>query len=332
MKVKVATYNTVTHWGPEEKKNLDLAVGYIAEAAAAGAQLICFPEGYPGPCHGELEVTAADGREFVEVMRDEAKRNNVYVSFGNVEPADVDGAFYLTHKFMSPEGKLLANYRRVQPDHPQLNSWLMNGRRHILPGNEIPTIDTDLGRIGLMICSELWVPEISRIHMLQGAQILIAPVSGAPTGSHYRLKDTWHAIARARAAENQLYVLIAENSFVRPEGDSKLGVACIAGPEEMLATAGATPGPMYAELDLDRQNWLRTRYVETDLLTPPATEDFVPIGVRTGQIHDRRPEMYSKLVQPQADAFRYEYFKDGLDSVDDEYVRVRNNTAPVLNG
>lgn len=329
MKLKVAVFSTITYWGEEEYKNLDQAVKYVDEAASAGAKLICFPEGYPGPCHGPMP-DPRQSQEPVAVMCEQARKHGLYISMGNVESVDgVDGAYYLTHKLIGPDGRLLANYKRVQPDHPQLNSWLMNGRRHILPGDEIITVPTEIGRIGLMICSELWVPEISRIQMLQGAQIIIAPVSGAPSRSKFILKDTWHCIARARSAENQLYVLIAENVFVTPEGHSKLGVACIAGPEEMLAVSSA-PGPVYSELDLDRLAWLRTRYVESDLLAAPDDpSNFDPVRTRTGQIHDRRPELYGPLVQAQADAFNYHYYRGGLESVSVEYEKVRRHPLPV---
>lgn len=330
MKVKVASYSTLTHWGEDEHKNVDMAVAYVREAAANGARLICFPEGYPGPCHGPLPNPRL-AREPVAVMCEEARAHGVYISLGNLEPVPgMADAYHLTHKLISPEGKLIANYKRVQPDHPQLNAWLMNGRRHVLPGDEIVTVETDIGRIGLMICSELWVPEIARIQMLQGAQIIIAPVSGAPGMSKFRLRDTWHCVARSRCAENLVYVIIAENVFITPHGHSKLGVACVAGPEEMLAAATA-PGAIYAELDLDRLAWLRTRYVESDLLEPPTDpEDFRPVRCRTGQIHDRRPDLYAPLVRPQADAFRYNYYVDGLESVEREYERVRRYPRPVL--
>jgi len=78
-----------------------------------------------------------------------------------------------------------------------------------------------------------------------------------------------------------------------------------------------------AELDMERIEWLRTRYVESDLLAEPTSPDFRPIGARTGQIHDRRPDMCHKFVEPQPDAFNYFYFRDGPDAYKLEYKKVR---------
>jgi predicted amidohydrolase len=320
--VKVAAFAAESHYGAEEHRNAKKAIQYLEQAARAGAQLVCFPEGFPGPCHGNLDVRESP----IDLVCQKAKEYGLYVSASNLEKnPEIEDTYYLTHKLISPQGKILANYKRVQPDHPQLNAWLMSGRMHVLPGDEIMVVDTELGKIGLQICSELYVPEITRIQMLKGAVIVLSPVSGASKPSHYRLRETWQCVARARAAENLLYVIISENVFHRDKGINFLGVACVAGPESFLAKCPETPEPcmLTATLDLERIEWLRTRYVESDLLAEPASADFRPIGARTGQIHDRRPEMYQKLVEPQADAFNYFYFKEGLNAWQKEYKKVR---------
>ncbi len=321
--VKVAAFATESHYGDEEYLNAKKAIDYIEQAARAKAQLVCFPEGFPGPCHGNLDVEESP----LEMICQKAKEYGLYVVASNLERnPDIEDTYYLTSKLVSPEGKILANYKRVQPDHPQLNAWLMNGRKHVLPGNDIMVVETELGKIGLQICSELYVPEISRIQMLKGATIIIAPVSGASKPSHFKLKETWQCIARARAAENLLYVVISENVFYRDNRKNFLGVASVSGPEGFLAKCPETPEPcmLTATLDMERIEWLRTRYVESELLAEPSSENFRPIGTRTGQIHDRRPEMYQSLVEPQEDAFNYFYFRNGLDAYELEYKKVRD--------
>lgn len=320
--VKVAAFATESYYGDEEYKNAKKAIHYLEQAARAGAQLVCFPEGFPGPCHGTLDVKESP----IDMVCKKAKEYGLYVTASNLEKnLEIEDTYSLTLKLISPKGKILANYKRVQPDHPQLNAWLMNGRMHIIPGEEIIVVDTELGKIGLQICSELFVPEIARIQMLKGATIIISPVSGGPNYTHYKLRETWQCIARARAAENLLYIIISENVFIRNNRKNLLGVSCVAGPEGFLAKCTEKPKPLMltAALDIERIEWLRTRYVESDLLTEPPSSDFRPIGTRTGQIHDRRPKMYKKLIESQRDAFNYFYFREGLNAWKKEYKKVR---------
>ncbi len=100
----------------------------------------------------------------------------------------------------------------------------------------------------------------------------------------------------------------------------------IAGPEEAVA-ASHDPGVIVGDLDMDRLRWFRTRYYEPEFFEEP--NDAKPVTrCRPGQIHDRRPELYGPLVQPQEDAFNYLYYKDGLDAWRREYEKVRERALP----
>ena len=262
-------------------------------------------------------------------MRDKARQHKVYISASDLEEnLALEGTYYLTHKLISPEGEVLANYIRVQPDHPPLNAYLMGGKMHILPGDEITVVETGLGNIGLQICSELWVPELSRIQMLKGADIIISPVNGAHSLTHFRLSNTWRCIARARAAENLVFVIVPENIFFINGRHFNLNVGCVASPEGFLARSKG-PGIMKATLDMERLNWLRTHYVEEDLLSPPKDpKKFRPVKCRPGQNHDRRPESYDLLTQPQSEAYDYSYYRKGLDTWQEDYRKVRGQPRP----
>jgi predicted amidohydrolase len=329
MKIKVAAVSTESYYGQEEYKNAYRALKYMEEAVALGAELVAFPEGYPGPCHGPLDSGGKLPFKPMDALREKARECGVYVTASDLEEnPEIADTFYLTHKLISPEGEISANYKRVQPDHQDLNAFLMGGRRHILPGDEITVAETKLGNMGLQICSELFVPEISRVQMLKGADLIVAPVNGVHRDTQFRLKQTWRSIAHARAAENLLFVIMPENVFLVNGRLYALNVGCIVGPEGFLAMAEG-PGIMVATLDMDRLNWLRTRYVEEELLHPPKNPDnFQPIKARPGQNHDRRPELYRLLAQPQTDAFDYFYFKEGIESWPENYHRVRKQPRP----
>jgi predicted amidohydrolase len=341
MVVRIAAVQALSYYGDQEYRNVDLAVRYIDEAAKGGADLIILPEGYPGPNNGPLDSGGRLTQRPIDVMREKARDHKIFLSCGELEAnPDMRDTFYLTQKLVSPGGEILSRYARVQPDHMYLNAYLMGGRKHILPGDNRKGLDplkdvrgvvgTPLGTIGIQICSEIFVPELSRIQMLMGAQIILAPMNGWPGGgSKYRCKETWHCIARARAAENLVFVVIPDIIYERPElsygPNDQEGFGIVASPEKVLAQR-TDPGPMCVELDLDRLKWLRNRYFDDDNLAPPEHPDFVPIGCRPGENHDRRPEFYRPLIEPQPDAFNYFYFRNGLNEFVREFEKVKKAT------
>ncbi len=330
--VKIAAVSPLSFDGEEDYKNAARAQAYVDEAAGNGAQLVCFPEGYPGPVFGPMDSGGHLARTPVEMMCDSARQHRVYISCGNLEESkEVPGAYYLTNKLISPQGKILANYRRCHPTTPLLNATLYGGKMHLLPGDEPMVVDTDLGRIGLIICSEIFVPELSRIEMLMGAEIILAPVGGSHRGRKAGASQatasgelsTWQCIARARAAENLVYVITCINVF-SPE--QRRG-SFVAGPERVVAKSDSH-GILYATLDMDNLWYLRTRYEEDEDFAPAAggAADRRPRLTKFGIIHHRRPDLYHKLVEPQPDTYDFFYYERGLDAWKEELKKVHTFT------
>ncbi len=321
--IRVAAVQPRCVWGDGEWQNAWQCVRLIDEAAASGARLITFPEAYPGPGHGPMDSGGHLPASPIEMVRERAARHRVYVAASCLDRVpDRPDAYWLTLKLIGPDGAILANYKRVQPDTHYLNEYLHGGRMHVLPGDEIMVVPTELGRIGLQICSELFVPELSRIQMLRGAEIIIAPVNGQHSETKPQVAETWRCVARARAAENLCYVLATQNVF----RDETRGVGIIAGPERALATTDGA-GILLADLDLDRLAYFRCAHYGRGHFTPPTPEE-PATGCRPGQIHERRPELYGALVAPQEDAFDYFTYGKGPDAVAREHARVRDYYYP----
>ena len=320
MKVKVAAVQPLSYYGEEEYRNMELAPGYIDTASAQGARLVCFPEGYPGPYSGPIDSNGKLPAHPIESLCKKAKEKGVYVFAGCVEenPAIKD-TYYLCHKLISPEGQILANYRRTHPTHPLANAMFMGGKMHLIPGEELIVVDTEIGKLGLCICSEIWAPEIPRILTLKGAQIILAPSGGNPVQIRCKTRDNWHCIARARAVENSVYLVVTQSYYENAGG---LGRTAMFGPEFPLGTL-TDAGVLIAEFDLDRINEIRNRYLDEEVLSPPESEKDVFYS-RPGQVYDRRPELYGLLTQPTEQAFDYKYYEKGLDSYKEEYERVRH--------
>src|SRR5258705_10375643 len=134
-------------------------------------------------------------------VRERARARRVWVSAGRLEPGTLPDTFHIAHLLIDDQGEIRARYRRVQPNHPVFNAYLMGGRHHVLPGDELRTVDAPFGRSGLLICSELFVPELSRILMLRRADLVVAPGGGAHGARRPRLQETGRPVPRARAAE-----------------------------------------------------------------------------------------------------------------------------------
>jgi len=312
-KVKVAAIQPESIYGENEYQNALNAPKYLEEAARTGAQLICFPEGYPGPAHGPLDSKGKLDRTPIEILCEAVRKlGSAYVAASNVERVNGEkDLYYLCQKLIDPKGRIIGNHRRVQPDEPDLNEYLFNGKRDFAPGKECVVCDTEIGKIGLLICSELWVPELVRIEALMGAEIIVAPVNGLHEESEHGsanppLWDTWKCISRCRAAENVIYVIVTQNCFIK----KYRMVGHIAGPENMLAELDKA-GISTAELDMERLHWLRDHSYSWDILSPPKGKPLIqlPIGTRPGQQILRRPEVYQKLLEPLPSDWDYFYYQ-----------------------
>jgi predicted amidohydrolase len=323
-KVRVGAVLPETYWNEEEWKNAAPALRYVDEAAKKNVQLLVFPEGYPGPMTGPI-LSKHLSYKPIDALREKAREHSLYVLAGDVEEnLNLQDTYFLTLKLISPQGEILARYLRVQPDTPPLNAYLYNGKAHLLPGKEFKVVETSLGRIGLEICSELFVPEISRILMLRGAEILVSPVHGFHSKTMYGplLWDTWRCMARARAAENLCYVIVTKNLYRIKGIDRKKqaeGGAFVAGPEKMIASR-ETPGLLVADLDMERLTYLRTRnYDEENLSRPNGKKKYPSLACRPGQIWERNPELFKELSEPHKYSFNYSYHTQGLDAWIEQY-------------
>ncbi len=314
--IKVAVVAPQTFRGDDEYRNVERASAYVTEAAEHDAHLVCFPEAYPGPSSGPMNSGGLLPTTPTEAMCQLAIRHSLYISCGNLEESEeIPDAYYLTHKLISPKGEIMANYKRCQPTPPPLNARLYGGRMHLLPGNELMVVDTELGKIGLIICSELWVPELSRIETLMGAEVIIAPIGGSFRKSPILSHDLdhlspWQCIARARAAENMVYVITTSNVFF---ADQPWGTF-IAGPEGTLAVSPGV-GISYATLDMERLRYLRSTNINEEYLNQPLdSSKYRPICTSPGMNRERRPALYTKLVEHQPNAYDYFYYKSEMDT------------------
>jgi predicted amidohydrolase len=234
--------------------NLATAVDLLERAAAAGADVAVLPEylDYLGPADGEPKPEPIDG-EFATAVADAARRLSMWViggSFHEVGP-DPEHTFNTTLVF-DRGGALAATYRKIhlfdidiagRPDVSYRES------RRVAPGSEITTVDIEGIRFGLSICYDLRFPELYRGLAVAGAQVLVVPAAFTThTG-----RDHWEVLLRARAIENQCYVVAAAQTGGHDPGRSCFGHSMVIDPwGTVLTQAVDEVGVFVADVDQQR--------------------------------------------------------------------------------
>jgi predicted amidohydrolase len=221
--------------GPDKRTQLTEADNYIRDAAAAGAHYVVFPEMYPGPAQPDSGFTA---REVREHMIQDASAAKVWVFFSGPEPAP-NGGQYNTCFAVSPVGKIAGAYRKIIP---------ACGEASVPGDNQTPlVIDCDGLKVGLIICWEVWFPEMARMATVLGADVLFCPTGGLV----YELTPSWKTLVAARAAENDIYTAACLNAYGLEDG-----MCVVYSPEGLIAERKGV-GLLYADLDLNRLRYLR---------------------------------------------------------------------------
>jgi predicted amidohydrolase len=283
MKIQVAAVNAKIVLGRKGcDENLLVAEQYIKESVARSAQIICFPETFPGPT-----IEPFEGFSPHAFMSQMAREKNVYLVYGlaeRVDPAS-DAAHYITECLVDNSGKLVGKYHRCCPPGPWRykggNFWDVN----YVAADELPVFETDLGRIAMLVCSEVYMPELSRCMAIQGAEITFLP-AGRVKGKSAQLYDTWKTLIKARAFENIMYTVTCQNV----QTDER-ALAMICAPDELVACTDKE-GVIVAQCDLDRVREMR---LASDY------EDFEAIsaayGTKTGTLREwRRPKIYLDIL------------------------------------
>lgn len=261
---------------PSHEANVPRAVELIAQGASLGAQLILFPEHSPGPFRPGERYDAGPA------IAEAAVTGGIAVCWSRVEEG-ADGRWRLVVYVTGPDGSPVARYERAHPatvPPGDTGGW-------IAPGSELCSFELGGVPMGIVVCSELWVPEPARVLAVRGVEVILSPAGGHFTS----LTDNWQLLARARAIENLCHVALTNNLY-----GAERGAAMICGPEHPLASSG-TEELIVATLDLARARWLRD---QDDSLGEPKAFDSIP-----GLVRARRPELYGELAAPAEGLFDY---------------------------
>lgn len=240
---------STTDW----QSNLDRVVLYVEQAVDAGARLITLPEnyGFLGRESDKLpHAQSVEDGPFIEPLRKLAQKHKVGILAGSIPETGPDaGHVYNTSVMIGVSGETLASYRKIHLfdiDIPGEVSFQESSA--VTAGTEAVVVDFEGWKIGLTVCYDLRFPHLYQVLVDQGASILTVPAAFTlQTG-----KDHWEVLLRARAIENQCFVLASNQFGHHSKGRASWGKSLIADPwGTLMALMPEKEGFVMAQLQPD---------------------------------------------------------------------------------
>ncbi len=244
---RVAAVQTVS--GGDVAVNLAQAEPLIVEAVAEGARLVVLPEYFGifgARATDKLAVRETDGDGPQQAfLAERAVKHGIWLVGGTVplacgDPARVRSACLV----YGPDGRRAGRYDKIHLFAFSRGDERYDEGKTIEPGTEVVTIDLPCGRVGLSVCYDLRFPELYR-GMGELALIIVPSAFTATTGAAH-----WHLLLRARAVENQCYVLAAAQGGVHPGGRRTYGHSLLIDPwGAIVAEHELGPGVVVGDVD-----------------------------------------------------------------------------------
>jgi predicted amidohydrolase len=240
----------------EKPRNLAVAERLVRDAAADGAELVALPEKWNLLAGGEALLAGAEPLDgpSLDAAREWAAALGIHLLAGSISERAGAKAFN-TSVLIGPDGGDLAVYRKIHMFDVDVGGVAYRESEHEEPGSEIVVAQAgQLPDVGLTVCYDLRFPELFRILAVRGARLIAVPSAFTSTTG----RDHWQVLLRARAIENQVFVLAPNQSGKAPPHFDSFGQSSIVDPwGTVLATAPDGEGFVVADLDLSAQEELR---------------------------------------------------------------------------
>ena len=269
-----------TAWTGDKESMIELHEKYVAEAAAAGARVMCFQELFYGPYF--CQVQDAEYYSYAEAIPDgpttkrfcELAAQHEMVLVVPMYEREQAGLLYNTAAVIDADGTYLGKYRK---NHiPQVKGFWE--KFYFRPGNlGYPVFETAVGTVGVYICYDRHFPEGWRALGLAGAEIVFNPSATSRGLSAY----LWQLEQTSSAAANMYFVGAINRVGVEPLGDNDFyGTSYFANPRGQIVDGAAS----------DRAEELVVRELDLEMLDE--------VRNQWAFYRDRRPDSYESLVAP----------------------------------
>lgn len=245
--------------GDNLQANLDRTASLIDEAAKTGSKLVLLPENFSfmGATE-EAKLVVAEPQESSSILTflsEQARTHNMAIIGGSILLQYVgNNRVRNCSPVFSAEGELLACYDKIHLFDATLPHETYSESNTVESGSQPKMVELGDWKLGLSICYDLRFPELYRHYSAHGCNILSVPAAfTVPTG-----KAHWETLLRARAIENQCYVLAAGQYGTHPGGRKTWGHSMIISPwGEVISSLDEGEGMITAELSLKKLNEVR---------------------------------------------------------------------------
>jgi predicted amidohydrolase len=243
----------------EKDRNLAIAGSLLRQAAADGARLIVLPEkfnvlGSPDDLRAGAEPVPGPTTEWAGAL---CRELGVWLVAGSiVERVQGDDKLRNTSVLVGPDGQVHSVYRKIHLFDVEVGGTVYRESDAEAPGDEVVVSEVDGVELGMAVCYDLRFPELFRIMAVRGARVVSLPAAfTVPTGRAH-----WEILVRARAIENQAFVIAAGQIGSHPPDHESYGHSMIVDPwGVVLAQAPDEVGFVVADLDLDAQQEVRAK-------------------------------------------------------------------------
>lgn len=186
-------------------KNIENAVKFIKQVSDECADMAILPEMFCCPYDNSCfrEYGEEEGGEAYTALKKAARENSIYVVGGSM-PELEEGRVYNTSYMFGPDGEKIGKHRKMHLFDIDVEGGQSFKESAVLsPGNSVTVIETEFCKVGLVVCYDFRFPELSRLMVNEGAEVIIVPGAfNMTTGPAH-----WELLFRARALDNQVYMI-----------------------------------------------------------------------------------------------------------------------------
>ncbi|MDP9277770.1 MAG: carbon-nitrogen hydrolase family protein [Actinomycetota bacterium] len=243
----------------DKQRNLEVAKRLVRAAARDGAELVCLPEKWNllGDSTALLEGAEALEGPSLTAARAWARDLGIHLLAGSIaERVEGHDRLFNTSVLIGPQGDDVATYRKIHMFDVEVGGVTYRESEHEEPGEEIVSAPLGELELGLSVCYDLRFPELYRILAVRGARIITVPSAFTQATG----RDHWEVLLRARAIENQAFMVAADQFGEAPPHYNSYGRSAIVDPwGVVLAMAPDEECFVAANLDLEAQERIREK-------------------------------------------------------------------------
>ena len=234
----------------DKNRNLKLAGTYIDNAVKDGASVVVLPEMFN--CCGHTKIMVENAEEIpgdsINFLSDKARTQGIFIVCGSIFEKVEENKVYNTSVIVGRSGEILARYAKVHLFDVDIQDKIRyKESENVVAGQGIVTANMGDVKTGLSICYDLRFCELFRSLVLNGAKIIFIPSAFTSTTGEYH----WEPLVIARAIENQVFVVAANQIGTSPNNITCYGKSMIVDPwGRVLAKAKESENVITAEVDL----------------------------------------------------------------------------------